>query len=253
VRLPTVGSLCSGSSSESDTDDNNHHGKLTKLLTRKRTNPTPANSASRKRQSRRPTRTKHMGRHGKPSISQNDARLASETQSSDTELRYGEERSDESGEDSGTPALNSFSAPPRSRNDIRSGCSDDSSEDGSEDYFCHTEGMKRPVLAVHPHPSHKHKPTRTDNTADDDVEYEVKGILDARMSGQKLQYRVKWLGFKYDPMWYDARNFKNSPHKLRDFHSVNRSHPGPPKRLGTWIQCWEEDRDADDHPDDNKP
>jgi hypothetical protein len=178
--------VCSGSSSESDTDDDNHHGKLTKLLTSKRKNPTPANSASRKRQSQGPTRTKHMGRQGKPPISQNDAGLASKTKSSDTELRYGEDRSNESGED-------------------------------------------------------------------DEAEYEVKGILNARMSGQKLQYRVKWLGFEYDPMWYDARNFKNSPYKLRDFHSVNRSHPGPPKRLGTWIQCWEEDRDAEDHPDDNKP
>jgi hypothetical protein len=253
VRLPTVGSLCSGSSSESDTDDDKHHGKLTKLLTRKRTNPTLANSASRKRQSRRPTRTKHMGKHGKLSISQNDARLASKTQSSDTELRYGEDRSDESGEDSGTPALNSLSAPPCSGDDARNSCSDDSSEDSSEDHFRHTEGMKRPMLAVHPHPSRKHKPTRTNNIADDDDEYEVKGILNARMSGQKLQYRVKWLGFKYDPKWYDARNFKNSPYKLRDFHSVNRTHPGPPKRLGIWIQCWEKDRDAEDHPDDNKP
>jgi hypothetical protein len=168
-----------------------------------------------------------MGRQGKLSISQNDARLASETQSSDTELRYGEDRSDESSEDSGTPAPNSLSAPPRSGNDVRNGCSDDSSEDGSEDHF------------------------RTDNTADD--EYEVESILDARMSGRKLQYRVKWLGFKYDSMWYDARNFKNSPYKLRGFHLVNYSHPGPPKRLGTWIQCWEEDKDAEDHPDDNKP
>jgi hypothetical protein len=220
--------VCSGSSSESDTDDDNHHSKLTKLLTRKRKNPTPAKSASRKRQSQGPTRTKHMGRQGKPSLSRNDARLASETKSSDTELRYGEDRSDESGEDSGTPVLNSLSAPPRSGNDVRTGCSDDCSEDG------------------------KHKPTRTDNTADDD-EYEVEGILDARMSGQKLKYRVKWLGFEYDPMWYDARNFKNSPYKLRDFHSVNRSHPGPPRRLGTWMQCWEEDKDAEDHHDDNKP
>jgi hypothetical protein len=244
--------VCSGSSSESDTDDDNHHGKLTKLLTRKRKNPTPAKSASRKQQSQGPTRTKHIGRQGKPSISRNDARLASETKSSDTELRYGEDRSDESGEGSGTPALNSLSAPPRSGNDVRTGCSDDCSEDGSEDQLRHTEGIKPPMLAVHPHPSRKHKLTRTDNTADDD-EYEVEGILDARMSGQKLQYRVKWLGFKYDPMWYDARNFKNSPYKLRDFRSVNRSHPGPPRRLGTWMQCWEEDKDVEDHHDDNKP
>jgi hypothetical protein len=247
VRLPTVGGVCSGSSSENDTDDDKHHGNITKLLTRKRKNPTTANIGSRKRQSRGPTRTKPMGRQGKPFMSQNDARPASETQS----------RSDESGEDSGTSVLNPLSAPPCRGNDVRNGCSDDSSEDGSEDgsedHFRRTEGIKRPMLAVRPHALRKHKPTRTDNTAGDDNEYEVQSILEARMSDQRLQYRVKWLGFRYDRTWYNAGNFKNSPYKLRDFHSVNASHPGPPKRLGTWIQCWEEDRDAEDHPDDDKP
>jgi hypothetical protein len=237
--------VCSGSSSENDTDDDKHHGNITKLLTRKRKDPITANIGSRKRRSRGPTRTKPMGRQGKPSMSQNDARSASETQSSDYELQYGE--------DSGTSVLNSLSAPPRRGNDIRNSCSDDSSEDGSEDHFRRTKGMKRPLLAVRPHALREHKQTRTDNTADDDNEYEVQSILEARMSGQRLQYLVKWLGFEYDPIWYNAGNFKNSPYKLRDFHSVNTSHPGPPKRLGTWIQCWEEDRDAEDHPDDNKP
>jgi hypothetical protein len=182
--------VCSGSSSETNTDDDNHYGRLTKLLTRKQTNPTPANSASRKRQSRGPTRTKPMGRQGKLSISQNDARIASETQSSDTKLRYGQDRSDDSGEDSGTPALNSLLAPPRSGNDVTNSCSDDSSNYSSEDHFRYTESIKRLMLAVHPHPSRKHKPTRTDNTADNNDEYEVKRILNARISGQKLQYRV---------------------------------------------------------------
>jgi hypothetical protein len=71
------------------------------------------------------------------------------------------------------------------------------------------------MLAVRPHALRKHKPTRTDNTAGDDNEYEVQSILEARMSDQKLQYRVKWLGFKYDRTWYNAGNFKNSPYKLR--------------------------------------
>jgi hypothetical protein len=54
------------------------------------------------------------------------------------------------------------------------------------------------MLAVHSYPSRKHKPTRTDNAADDNNKYKVHGILNARISSQKLQYRVKWLGFKYD-------------------------------------------------------
>jgi hypothetical protein len=124
----------------------------------------------------------YIGRHGKPSIPQNDARLASKTQSSDTKLRYGEDRSEESGKDSGTPSLNSLPAPPRSGNDARNSCSDDSSEDSSEDHFRHTKGMKRLMLAVHPYHSRKHKPTQTNNIADDNDEYKVKGILNTCIS-----------------------------------------------------------------------
>jgi hypothetical protein len=175
--------VCSGSSSENDTNDDKHHGNITKLLTRNRKDPITANIRSRKRQSQGPTRTSPMGRQGKPSMSQNDARPASETQSSDYELRYGE--------DSGTSVLNSLSAPPCRENDVRNSCSDDSSEDGSEDHFRRTKGIKRPLLAVRPYALRKHKPTRTDNTADDDNEYEVQNILEARMSSQRLQYRVK--------------------------------------------------------------
>lgn len=40
---------------------------------------------------------------------------------------------------------------------------------------------------------------------------------------------------------------------LHNFHIANRSRPGPPKRLGHRIHCWEEDTDADEHPDNNKP
>jgi hypothetical protein len=86
-----------------------------------------------------------------------------------------------------------------------------------------------------------------------DDEYEVEQILEARVYHRRLLYRVKWLGYKDDPEWYDASNFKNSPHKLRDFHTANPTRPGPPKELKRRVRCWEEDRDADDHPNDNKP
>jgi hypothetical protein len=105
--------------------------------------------------------------------------------------------------------------------------------------------------------SRKHKRKRIQDTAsnddDDDDEYEVEKILNTRVHRRKLQYRVKWLGYEEDPEWYDASNFKNSPHRLRDFHAANPSHPGPPRRLEMWVQCWEKDVDAGNHPDDNKP
>jgi len=101
---------------------------------------------------------------------------------------------------------------------------------------------------------YRHKRKRSRGSADeDDDEYEVEMILDARVNRRKLQYRVKWLEYEEDLVWYDAGNFKNSPHKLREFHTANPTRPGPPERLESWVQCWEEDRDADDHPDDNKP
>lgn len=88
---------------------------------------------------------------------------------------------------------------------------------------------------------------------DEDDEYEVEEILKVRVYCRRLQYRVKWLGYKEDLEWYDSSNFENSPHKLRDFYKANPTRPGPPKRLDRWVQCWEEDRVADDCLDDNNP
>lgn len=97
------------------------------------------------------------------------------------------------------------------------------------------------------------QPGTTPPVEAEDIEYEVDEIIKARVRRKKLQYRAKWVGYDDDPEWYDASNFKNSPYKLRDFHLANPTLPGPPRRLGKWLQCWEEDRDADDHPDDSKP
>ncbi|KAI1669653.1 Chromo domain containing protein [Pyrenophora tritici-repentis] len=126
--------------------------------------------------------------------------------------------------------------------------SDDSSDSSSEtsDRGRRLESNKRRKSTSWPHRS------RSRGGADDD-EYEVEQILAARVYRRKLQYRVKWLGYEDDPAWYDTSNFKNSPRKLREFHTANPSRPGPPARLNVWLQCWEEDRDTDDHSDDNKP
>ncbi|PVH92397.1 hypothetical protein DM02DRAFT_278246 [Periconia macrospinosa] len=53
--------------------------------------------------------------------------------------------------------------------------------------------------------------------------------------------------------WYNAANFKNSPYKLREFHTANSICPGPPTRLDYWLECWEQGEDADNHSDDNRP
>lgn len=92
--------------------------------------------------------------------------------------------------------------------------------DGSSDRGAPVLGNKRRKSSSHP---------RTDKH----IEYEVKQIVNVRINNKTdLQYCVLWVGYEDDPTWYDASNFKNSPHKLNDFHKANPTHPGPPKRLG---------------------
>jgi hypothetical protein len=125
----------------------------------------------------------------------------------------------------------------------------DSSDSSSESSDCsrRLESNKRQKSGSWPYRSRSH------SVAEEDDEYEVEQILEARIYRRKLQYRVKWLGYEDDPAWYDASNFKNSPRKLREFHSANPTRLGPPARLEVWLRCWEEDRHAGDHSDDNKP
>lgn len=87
----------------------------------------------------------------------------------------------------------------------------------------------------------------------EEQEWEVDEILAARERYRKLQYRVKWLGQgdEVDGMWYPARNFKNAPEKLLQFHNSHPEAPGPPKRLNAWAEAALCDRFEPDHPDDD--
>lgn len=71
-----------------------------------------------------------------------------------------------------------------------------------------------------------------------DESYEVERILESRIKRGHLQYRVKWVHYKSDQGWYDARHFKNCPQRLYEFHVADSSHPGPPKRFPTWTKCY---------------
>ena len=88
---------------------------------------------------------------------------------------------------------------------------------------------------------------------DGELEWEVEDVLAVRLNRSKLQYRIKWMGHDDDPTWYPARNFKGSPHKIRDFHNRYPSKPGPPKRLAEWLRLWEGDDEPADEPDDDEP
>jgi hypothetical protein len=90
-------------------------------------------------------------------------------------------------------------------------------------------------------------------SASDDTEYEVQQILASRIFRGNLQYQVQWVGYDNDPEWYNASNLKNCPRKLHEFHEANPTVPGPPRRLSHWKLCCDEDRDADNFSDDDKP
>jgi hypothetical protein len=82
-------------------------------------------------------------------------------------------------------------------------------------------------------------------------EWEVEEILAVRRVRNRLYYRVKWVGFDHDPVWYDPEGFKGSPRKLKAFHDQYPNKPGPPRHLTDWIRCYENGIEPEDRPDDN--
>ena len=84
-------------------------------------------------------------------------------------------------------------------------------------------------------------------------EWEVEQVLAVRTYYGKLQYRVQWLGFDYDPEWYYASNLKYAPHKLRDFHNAHLDRPGPLRKLADWLKLWEDGVDIYEYLNDDKP
>ncbi|OJD11140.1 hypothetical protein ACJ73_09604 [Blastomyces percursus] len=88
---------------------------------------------------------------------------------------------------------------------------------------------------------------------DGQLEYTVNRILASRVHYGKLKYRVDWLGYDDDPVWYPASNFNNSPAKLHEFHERHPEAPGPPVNHAYWTRCYTEDVNAEDRPDDSVP
>ena len=54
---------------------------------------------------------------------------------------------------------------------------------------------------------------------DNEEEWEVEDIFDAKSHRDKIQYRVKWTGWDEDWEWYDASGFDNSPEIVEDFYT----------------------------------
>ena len=77
-------------------------------------------------------------------------------------------------------------------------------------------------------------------------------MLSSRTYYGKLQYLVQWKGWDPDPTWYNAENFKNSAHQLKQYHEANPDKAGPPVRLEQWLKAAEGDEYDEPHEDDNK-
>ncbi|MBW0477086.1 hypothetical protein O181_016801 [Austropuccinia psidii MF-1] len=67
-------------------------------------------------------------------------------------------------------------------------------------------------------------------TIEEEEECEVSQILDSKLKRRKLWYLVEWKGFSQDPersTWEPAKNLKNCPELVKDFHSLYLDKTGP--------------------------
>jgi transposase InsO family protein len=82
-------------------------------------------------------------------------------------------------------------------------------------------------------------------------EWEVERIIQSAKRNRRLRYRVKWVGWDHDPVWYDAEGFKGAPYKLKAFHDEYPEAFGPPVNLEYWLDCYLKGTEPEDRADDN--
>lgn len=88
---------------------------------------------------------------------------------------------------------------------------------------------------------------------DGEPEWEVEQVVAARQKGKakRLEYQVKWKGLDPDDEWYPARNFKNAPVAIEEFHERNPEAPGPPVNLRNWVKAAAQNEKAEERQDDD--
>ncbi|MBW0586994.1 hypothetical protein O181_126709 [Austropuccinia psidii MF-1] len=67
-------------------------------------------------------------------------------------------------------------------------------------------------------------------TIEEEEEWEVSQVLDSKPKRRKVWYLVEWKGFSQEPersTWEPAKNLKNCPDLVKDFHSLYPDKPGP--------------------------
>jgi hypothetical protein len=178
-RLPTIKDTSSSSSSSSDTDedDNDGHSNQTARLTRK--------------QKRFPSSKRH--------IRLSNTTLKQHTEESACLAKQGKLSAGGRLLSNRPAALNPCGYD--AQNCYNNDSSDELSNCSSEDHSRYVKSNKQPTSAVRPYRLRNQKRKRNHSTADEDGEYEVEKILNARINRVKLQYCVKWLRYDDDPEW----------------------------------------------------
>ena len=60
----------------------------------------------------------------------------------------------------------------------------------------------------------------------DEEEWEVNDILDAKKLGRRVLFRVKWKGYDKDKKWYPSADFNNALEIIEKFY---KRHPTKPR------------------------
>lgn len=83
-------------------------------------------------------------------------------------------------------------------------------------------------------------------------EMELEAVTDSRYRRNVLQYRVTWKKDHNDKRWYSAKNLRQAPLRLDEFHRVNPDKAGPPMNIDIWRQCYFRGQRAPKHHDKNR-
>lgn len=84
-------------------------------------------------------------------------------------------------------------------------------------------------------------------------EMELDTVIDSRYRLNVLQYRVRWKEDPNDRRWYSAKNLRQAPLKLDEFHKANPNKEGPPMNIDIWRQHYFRGQRPPQHSDNNRP
>ena len=76
-------------------------------------------------------------------------------------------------------------------------------------------------------------------------------ILASKVEYGVLKYKADQEGFNLDNIYYVAAGFKNTPHKLQQYHNLNPDTTSPPVHLTAQLDAYKKDKEVEDQEDNN--